>query len=150
MINKKKLNLVITSLPTNNWWGEGTPEYADNPAMKKGTIPKQIILEREWENLRNTLSNLPVDLEIIPFPFELDSNLPSKWKHDFVFLRDLFISNQKGDIVVARFREKERQNEEKIIENWLIQKNIQPHKLPFDKEEYNTIIFFQFRFRFEF
>ena len=80
--------------------------------------------------LRQTLNTLPIDFEALPFPKELDSRYPNHWKHDFVFFRDLYVSNQKGDVVVARFREKERQAEEIIIEDWLYQQDVQVHTLP--------------------
>jgi len=128
------MKIVLSSLPNNHWWSKGMPKYEDNPAMIKGTIPNQIILENEWNNLKNILSNFSFDLEIIPFPHSLDGNDPKNWKHDFIFVRDLFISNTKGDVVIARFRESQRTNEEQLIEKWLIQNQIKIHKLPYNKE----------------
>ena len=127
------MKILISNLPKNPWWGEGTPEYDDNPAMNLGIKPNQKIVEQEWINLKNSLLSLPCSLEIVPFPKLLDSNNPSNWKHDYIFMRDLFISNQNGDVVVARFKEKERQAEEEIIEEWLRRQNLNVHVLPFNK-----------------
>ena len=120
-------------MPNNSWWGKGTPQYEDNPAMVEGTIPNQLLLESEWNALRQMLKETYDDLDIIPFPSKLDDLNSDSWKHDFIFVRDLFVSNQNGDVVVARFREKERQAEEEIIEEWLMQQDVKVHKLPFDK-----------------
>ena len=127
------MKILISNLPKNPWWGEGTPEYDDNPAMNLGIKPNQKIVEQEWINLKNSLLSLPCSLEIVPFPKLLDSNNPSNWKHDYIFMRDLFISNQDSDVVVARFKEKERQAEEEIIEEWLRRQNLNVHVLPFNK-----------------
>ena len=118
------MKIIISSLPNNNWWGRGMPKYGDNPAMIAGTIPNQIILENEWNNLKNKLTDYAFNLEIIPFPIDLDGKNPNNWKHDFIFIRDLFIGNQKGEVVIARFRETQRRNEELLIERWLIQNHI--------------------------
>ena len=101
--------------------------------MVEGTIPNQLLLESEWNALRQMLKETYDDLDIIPFPSKLDDLNSDSWKHDFIFVRDLFVSNQNGDVVVARFREKERQAEEEIIEEWLMQQDVKVHKLPFEK-----------------
>lgn len=101
--------------------------------MVQGTMPNQLLLESEWNALRQMLKEKYDDLDIIPFPSKLDDLNSDSWKHDFIFVRDLFVSNQNGDVVVARFREKERQAEEEIIEEWLMQQDVKVHKLPFDK-----------------
>ena len=101
--------------------------------MVQGTMPNQLLLESEWNALRQMLKETYDDLDIIPFPSKLDDLNSDSWKHDFIFVRDLFVSNQNGDVVVARFREKERQAEEEIIEEWLMQQDVKVHKLPFDK-----------------
>lgn len=98
--------------------------------MREGVIPNQSLLEKEWEQLRQTLADLPVDFEVLPFPEQLDSGKTIRWKHDFVFFRDLFLSNRKGDVVLARFREKKRVAEIGVIEKWLEQKQMNVHKLP--------------------
>lgn len=127
------MKILISDLPKNPWWGEGTPQYDDNPAMNLGIKPNQKKVADEWSQLKNALLSLPCSLEIIPFPKLLDSNNPANWKHDYIFMRDLFISNQNGDVVIARFKEKERQAEEEIIEEWLNRQNLNVHILPFNK-----------------
>ena len=110
------MKIIISSLPNNPWWGNGTPQYEDNPAMILGTRPNQELLEKEWQDLVRMLTKKFHSIDIIPFPSKLDEKNSEKWKHDFVFVRDLYVSNQRGDVVIARFREKERQGEVKIIE----------------------------------
>lgn len=128
------MKIIISSLPNNSWWGNGTPQYEDNPAMVEGAIPNQQLLESEWDNLYQILTKKSDTFNIIPFPPILDGINSENWKHDFVFVRDLFVSNQKDEVVVARFREKERQAEEEIIAEWLNKNNIISHILPDDKE----------------
>ena len=123
-------------MPNNPWWGQGTPQYEDNPAMVQGAIPNQQLINREWHSLHHKLIEISGKLEIIPFPKILDGNNSINWKHDFVFVRDLFVSNQKGEVVIARFREKERQAEEKLIEEWLMDKDVNVHKLPNDDNHF--------------
>jgi len=126
------LKIIISSLPKNPWWGNGTPQYEDNPAMVLGVKPNQMLVEKEWETLSQILTEKSPDLDVISFPSRLDGLNSKKWKHDFVFVRDLYVSNQRGDVVVARFREKERQAEEKIIEEWLMGQDVKIHTLPND------------------
>jgi len=130
------LKIIISSLPNNPWWGNGTPQYEDNPAMILGTRPNQELLEKEWQALVRMLRKKFHSIDIIPFPSKLDEKNSEKWKHDFVFVRDLYVSNQKGDVVVARFREKERQAEEKIIEEWLMGQDVKVHTLPNDENHF--------------
>ena len=112
------------------------PQYEDNPAMVLGAQPNQRLVEREWRGLSQMLSDTSLKLEILPFPSKLDSMDSKKWKHDFVFVRDLYVSNQRGDVVIARFREKKRQAEEKIIEKWLMDQNVKVHVLPKDDDHF--------------
>ena len=126
------MKIIISSLPNNPWWGNGTPQYKDNPAMVLGVQPNQKLVDSEWNALFQMLSKTSFALDVIPFPLRLDGMNSKKWKHDFVFVRDLYVSNQKGDVVVARFREKERQAEEKIIEEWLMGQDVKVHTLPED------------------
>lgn len=117
------MKIFITSLPENDWWGNGTPQYADNPAMVKGTKPNQSLLNQEWEKLKHTLTLTDKEVEVIPFPSALDGENPIVWKHDYVFFRDLYVTNLKGDVVLARFREQERQAEVETVEIHLSEKN---------------------------
>ena len=130
------MKIIISSLPNNPWWGNGTPQYEDNPAMVLGTQPNQELLEREWKALSQMLTKKSLALDIIPFPSKLDGMNSNKWKHDFVFVRDLYVSNQRGDVVVAQFREKERQAEVKIIEEWLMDQDVKVHTLPNDNNHF--------------
>ena len=130
------MKIIISSLPKNPWWGNGTPQYEDNPAMILGVQPNQMLLEREWMALSQMLAETSLALDIIPFPSKLDGMNSKKWKQDFVFVRDLYVSNQRGDVVIAKFREKKRQDEEKIIEEWLMDQDVKIHTLPHDDNHF--------------
>lgn len=127
------MKIYISALPQNPWWGNGTPQYDDNPAMVKGTIPDQSRVRLEWNQLQKSLNETTVRCEVVPFPVELDSTNTSNWKHDYVFFRDLFLSNQNGKVVLANFREKERQAETEIVAQWLNTKPVEILRLPHDK-----------------
>ncbi|MDP6570518.1 MAG: arginine deiminase-related protein [Candidatus Marinimicrobia bacterium] len=131
------MKIFITSLPENNWWGNGTPQYADNPAMIEGTLPNQHILTQEWTQLKQTLTHSGVEVEVVPFPSILDGDDSANWKHDYVFFRDLYVTNLNGEAVLARFREKERQAEVEVVKGYLSEKNqLTIHQLPEDSECY--------------
>ncbi len=106
------MKIIISKLPENSWWGNGAPAYPDNPAMQKGVIPNQVLLKNEREQLINTLRLLNVEVIETPFPIELDGPTP---EHDFVYIRDQFISNKNGDAVIMRFRNPERSRERDYI-----------------------------------
>ena len=130
------MKIIISSLPNNPWWANGTPQYGDNPAMVLGTQPNQELLEREWKAFSQMFTEKCLIIDVIPFPSKLDGINSNKWKHDFVFVRDLYVSNQRGGVVIARFREKERQAEVKIIEEWLMDQDVKVHTLPNDNNHF--------------
>src|SRR5581483_12429823 len=102
------MKLSFSRLPTYPWWGQGTPVYANNLAMKLGQIPNQSLVEKEHRNVLKHLRQY-TQVEVFPFPSQLDANGVNK--HDAVFTRDAFISDQKGSIIISNFSEKERQVE---------------------------------------
>ena len=106
------MKIIISKLPKNNWWGNGTPAYSDNPAMQKGSIPDQVLLKNERKQLINTLKLLNLEVIETPFPTKLDGLNP---KHDFVYIRDQFISNKNGDVIIMKFRNPERSKEQNHI-----------------------------------
>ncbi len=122
-------------MPKNNWWGNGTPQYADNPAMIKGTLPNQHVLIQEWTQLKQTLTHSGVEVEVVPFPSILDGDDSANWKHDYVFFRDLYVTNLSGEAVLARFRERERQAEVEVVRRYLSEKShLTIHQLPEDSD----------------
>lgn len=120
------MRVLFPQLPIFPWWGSGTPAYENNWAMKVGKIPDQQLVKKEYKGILQTLQT-HASLDIIPFPPSLDANGLNK--HDFIFLRDSFISNQKGKIVLSHFAEKERQPEVNEIEKYLVGKNFTFHTL---------------------
>ena len=110
------MKILISNLPKNPWWGHGTPIYENNPAMKHGVVPNQELVEIEIFLLKKLFDKLPFELIDLDFPYILDQHHFDLRKHDFVFVRDLFISDQNGNVIISKFREKERQIEADIIQ----------------------------------
>tara|TARA_B100000401_G_scaffold259111_1_gene176174 strand:+ start:643 stop:1530 length:888 start_codon:yes stop_codon:yes gene_type:complete len=110
------MKILISHLPKNKWWGHGTPIYKDNPAMRQGIVPNQELVEIEMYILTQLFNRLPIDVVEVDFPQFLDQQNLDQRQHDFVFVRDLFISNQKGEIIISKFSEKARQVESDIME----------------------------------
>ena len=94
------MRIAISKLPFSPWWGNGIIGYKDNPAMKNGIIPNQKILENERIKLINTLKKHNLEIVEFDFPKKLENN---KYGHDYVFIRDGFISNQKGKVLLLNF-----------------------------------------------
>ncbi len=125
----KNMKVMISKLPGNPWWGHGTPMYENNPAMKEGNVPHQNIVEFEMGMLSHLLGRLPIEVEELDFPYILDQHNFDTRKHDFVFVRDLFISNQKGEMVISCFHEKARQMEADIMQVILNAMGYKTHRL---------------------
>ncbi len=111
--------LVISDLPKSDWWGRGIPEHQHNWMTKKHLLPRQDIIEHSYAHLVETLSAL-AELTVIPFPDALDS--PACYAHDFIFIRDSFISNNRGDVMMSNFSERTRQVEATYMHGWLQRK----------------------------
>ena len=110
------MKILISNLPKHKWWGHGTPIYKDNPAMKQGMIPNQELVEVEMHMLTQLFNRLPVEVIEVDFPNFLDHQNTEKRKHDFVFVRDLFISDQNGKVIISKFSEEARQVESDMME----------------------------------
>ena len=102
------MKILISNLPKNPWWGHGTPIYENNPAMKEGVVPNQELVEIEIYLLKKLFEKLPLELVDLDFPYILDQHNFDLRQHDFVFVRDLFTSDQNRNVVISKFREKER------------------------------------------
>ncbi|MDC0383313.1 hypothetical protein OAN38_00555 [Candidatus Marinimicrobia bacterium] len=106
----------MVKTPTSGWWNTGIPKYNDNPAMQEGSIPNTEVLDSEREKLKKVIYKTEHELIEIDFPKELDQKEPG---HDFIFIRDPFISNQKGKVIILRSGEPLRRRENHIIKNIL-------------------------------
>ena len=84
--------------------------------MIEGAIPDMVLLYRERQNLISSVTNAGHEITELDFPADLDGNDP---KHDFVFLRDPFISDQNGTIVLLRAGEPKRRIENKVVKRCL-------------------------------
>lgn len=120
------MKISFVSLPKFPWWGTGTPAYENNLAMRLGSLPDQKKVEEEHSRALKTLQK-HVTVELFPFPQELDSN--GLYKHDFVFTRDSFISNQKGEVVISNFSERQRQAEAEQMALFLEEKGYKINRL---------------------
>ncbi len=110
------MKILLSGLPEFDWWGKGTPAYENNWAMQEGIIPNQKVVVEEYKEILANLRKF-AEIEIIPFPPELDTN--QLYKHDAIFIRDSFISNQKGKVVLTNFSEKDRQVETEHVKTYL-------------------------------
>ena len=124
------MKILISHLPKHDWWGHGTPIYKNNPAMKQGMIPNQELVEIEMYMMTKLFNRLPVELIEVDFPSFLDQQNSDKRKHDFVFVRDLFVSNQQGKVIISKFSEEARQVESDIMEIMLNSMGYQTTRIP--------------------
>ena len=110
------MKIAISKLPKSGWWQNGIPKYDDNPAMVEGAIPDLSIVEKERKRLISAISSSGHEVIEFDFPDELDQNEP---KHDFIFIRDPFISDQNGTAVILRAGEPLRRKENKVVKAYL-------------------------------
>ena len=110
------MKIVFSKLPQSGWWSEGIPKYKDNPAMVEGAIPNINLLKKERKNLISSVMNAGHEIIELDFPIELDREDP---KHDFIFIRDPFISDQNGLVVILRAGEPQRRIENKVVKKCL-------------------------------
>ena len=124
------MKILISHLPKHNWWGHGTPIYKDNPAMKQGMVPNQELVEIEMYMMTQLFNRLPFEVVEINFPNFLDKHNKEDRQHDFVFVRDLFVSNQNGKVIISKFSEKARQVESDIMEIMLDSMGYETVRIP--------------------
>ena len=124
------MKILISHLPKHNWWGHGTPIYKNNPAMKQGMVPNQELVEIEMYMMTQLFNRLPFEVVEINFPNFLDKHNKEERQHDFVFVRDLFVSNQNGRVIISKFSEKARQVESDIMEIMLDSMGYETIRIP--------------------
>ena len=121
------MKIVLSKLPKSGWWNRGIPKYIDNPAMKEGRIPNNILLNKERNALISAIKEEGHEIIELEFPKQLDSVNPS---HDFVFIRDPYISNQNGKVVILRAGEPKRRIENRVIISLLEQLHVKICEMP--------------------
>ena len=124
------MKIAISSLPKKPWWSDGIIGYKDNPFMKNGTVTNQNLLIKERLNLIATLKKNKIEVIEFPFPISLEE---SKFGHDYVFMRDSFISDLNGNVLMLKFAEKKREAETEIVANELEKLNFNLKELPAKK-----------------
>ena len=127
------MKVAVSSLPKNSWWGQGITGYDDNPFMKDGNVPDQNLLVKERSNLIKTIKKNNIEIIEFPFPKKLEN---TKFGHDYVFIRDTFISDLKGNVLLLKFAEKNREPESQIIARQLEKLNFNLKELPNKKNIY--------------
>ena len=124
------MKIVISKLPRSGWWQNGIPKYDDNPAMVEGAIPDLNIVEKERQGLMSSIRDSGHEVIEFDFPDELDQDEP---KHDFMFIRDPFISDQNGTAVILRAGEPQRRVENKIVKIYLESMGMNIVEIPDEK-----------------
>ena len=110
------MKIVLSKLPSSGWWANGIPKYKDNPAMVEGAIPDIKLLNKERKNLITSVVSTGIEVVELDFPDELDKY---EQKHDFVFIRDPFISDQNGLAIILRAGEPQRRIENRLVRRCL-------------------------------
>ena len=110
------MKIALSKLPSSGWWANGIPKYKDNPAMVEGAIPDIELLNKERKNLITSVASTGIEVVELDFPDELDQY---ERKHDFVFIRDPFISNQNGLAIILRAGEPQRRIENRLVKRFL-------------------------------
>ena len=110
------MKIVLSKLPSSGWWANGIPKYKDNPAMVEGAIPDIELLNKERKNLITSVVSTGIEVVELDFPDELDQY---ERKHDFVFIRDTFISDQNGLAIILRAGEPQRRIENRLVKKCL-------------------------------
>jgi len=110
------MRILVSKFPRSGWWPNGIPKYKDNPAMVEGAVPNMQLLHEERQGLISSLTNEGHEVIELDFPEELDGKSP---KHDFIFIRDPFISDQNGTVVILRAGELQRRIENKVVKTCL-------------------------------
>ena len=126
------MKILISHLPKHDWWGHGTPIYKNNPAMKQGVVPNQELVQIEMYMLTQLFNKLPIEVVEIDFPYFLDKQNLDQRQHDFVFVRDLFVSDQNGKIIISKFSEEARQVEADIMQTMLESMGYKTIRIPED------------------
>ena len=121
------MKIAISKLPNNPWWGTGVVSYKDNPVMRDGIIPDQDLLIKERLNLINTMKNHEIDVVEFSFPKQLEN---SKYGHDYVFIRDTFISDLNGNALLLKFSQTNRDAESQLISGYLEKLDFNIKELP--------------------
>ena len=121
------MKIILSKLPESGWWRSGVPKYNDNPAMKQGEIPNINLLIKERDYLIKAINEEGHEIIELDFPKQLDAKNPN---HDFVFIRDPFISNQNGKVIILRAGETARRMENKVVKNLLKQLQVSICEMP--------------------
>ena len=121
------MKILFSKLPLSGWCQNGIPKYEDNPAMIEGAIPNLNLLNKERKNLISIIKDNGHEVIEINFPKKLDGK---NCKHDFVFIRDPFISDQNGTAIILRAGEQSRRVENFIVKSLLEKLGMKIKEIP--------------------
>ena len=124
------MKVAVTKLPSTPWWGNGIISYEDNPAMQNGKIPDQKILKSERNDLIKTIHKNNIEVVEFSFPKIFENSI---YGHDYVFIRDAFISDLNGKALLLKFSQKNRESESAIVAEELEKLNFKIQELPSKK-----------------
>ena len=106
------MKIVVTELPKSDWWARGMPAMSHNWLMTQSKLPRPDVVRMVHARFLETLQTL-AEVVVLPFPEEFDKE--GHYGHDFIFIRDSFISNGKGEVIISNFSAKERAAESGYI-----------------------------------
>ena len=96
--------------------------------MIEGAIPDLNLLNKERKNLISIIKENGHQVIEIDFPKKLDGK---HCKHDFVFIRDPFISDQNGTAIILRAGEQSRRIENFIVKSLLEKLGMKIKEIPY-------------------
>ena len=110
------MKILVSELPESDWWGKGMPHHANNWLTTQGNIPRPDIVRDAHRRFVSALQKV-TDVLLLPFPEKFDTG--GLYKHDFIFLRDSYISAGPGRVIVSNFSERQRQDEAVYMKAYL-------------------------------
>lgn len=124
-------HLMLIKPPRSGRRHHGIPKYHDNPAMKQWYFPDTELVQTQYTDLVQTLHSID-GIQIHEYDFPLlvsddhnknfiDQTSGELLDHDFVFIRDPFVSNQRDTIIISNFTIQDRIYEAHIAEDLITQ-----------------------------
>ncbi len=92
------------------------PVYEHNWLMKQGNIPRPEVVRDAHHRLVAELQRVS-DVLTLPFPEQF--NTDNLYKHDFIFVRDSYISVGKRHVIISNFSARGRQDEAGYMEKYM-------------------------------
>ncbi len=120
------MKILVSELPKSDWWGRGMPHHANNWLTDSGNIPRPDIVRDAHKRFIAALRKV-CEVLVLPFPEKFDTK--KLYKHDFIFLRDSYISAGRGSVIISNFSERSRQSEALYMKAYLTALGLTVHTL---------------------